>query len=78
MKIQGVISNVGITEKNGKQHVHIRSISLPFCSSGQSSVPNFEEKGSEKKMNAWYVSKSPCHRYFPVLTLFIVKKDFVK
>ena len=53
MKIQEVISNVGITEKNGKQHVHIRSMSLPFCSSEQSSVPNFEEKGSEKKMNAW-------------------------
>ena len=49
MKIQEVISNVGITEKNGKQHVHIRSMSLPFCSSEQSSVPNFEEKGSEKK-----------------------------
>ena len=31
----------------------------------------------DKKVSAWVVLKSPCHRYFPEgLTMFLVKKDF--
>ena len=46
---------------------------------GGGAVPNSEKGGSEKKMSAWGVLKSPCHRYLPRgLLCFLSKKDFVK
>ena len=54
----------------------------PFLLGGQLSVPDFE-KGDQKKNESveglGLVLKSSCHRYLPGgLTMFLVKKDFVK
>ena len=37
----------------------------PSAVGGATLVPNFEKGGSEKKMSAWGVLTSPCHRYLP-------------
>ena len=55
------------------------SISPPFLLEGKPSVPNFEKLGIRKTISAWEVLTSLCHRYLPGrLTMFLVKKDFVK
>ena len=54
----------------------------PFLSGEQLSVPDFEKGGSEKNESIeglWLGLKSSCHKYLPGgLTMFLVKKDFVK
>ena len=49
-----------------------------FCCGGLLSVPRFERRGI-RKTNALKELKGSCQRYFPRwLTIFVVKKDFVK
>ena len=53
MKIQEVISNVGITEKNGKQH-YIFAVSASLSAQVdniQSQI--LKRRDQKKKMNAW-------------------------
>ena len=82
------ITKTQIFGKYNKKCVYItpifQSISrpLPILSDGGDNLQSqILKKGgrSGKKMRAWAVLKSPCHRYFPVgLTMFLAKKDFVK